>query len=105
MERIGLGTVAKMRLNFTTSEGKDIEEGKIADFSVHFFVSPSRQLVINKKEMIAEEDGYYTVFVDTAQIGIGKLQYKAVLSILDPQYRDTFRKEVTLYNTDIEIYR
>ena len=105
MERIGLDTVAKMRLKFTTEEGKEIEQGKINDFVVHFFVSPSRVLVIRKEEMIADKDDTYIVYVDTAKIGPGMMKYKSVLSILDPQYPDTYRKEVTLYNPDIEIYR
>lgn len=101
--RIGLGTIAKLRLNFT-AEGKEIGADKIADFTAQFFVSPSRKLVINKSEMIAE-DGGYIVFVDTAEIGIGKLQYNMVLEVLDPQYPEAYRKEVTTYSTDIEIYK
>lgn len=100
-----LGEILKFEISFASEDGNAVDISKINDFSLEFFTSPTRKLVIPKEEAIAGEDDSFIVFVDTTAVGVGDLKYKTILMVLDPQYPGIYRPEVRLYDPEIEICR
>lgn len=112
-EKVFLGTELKINIHIDPMDFRHMEE---YDFDVEFYCSPKKSFQIRKapgkeydtpslyrKADDSQDD--YLCFIDTKELGSGKLKCKVTAYIPDEHFPDGIRTEVDEIDTGIEIVK
>lgn len=96
---IGLGTELKINVNIEPIGNLHMSD---YDFTAKFFTRAVKPVVVNKSDMVQEDDDNYIALVDTRQMTAGMVQMVIQAEIPDADFKDGLRTEITMpINTGI----
>ena len=112
-DKVCLGTELKINIHIDPIDSAHMNG---YDFDVDFYCSPKKSLTIRKapgKEYdtpslylkVENSEDDYLCFVDTKDLGHGKLKCKVTAYVEDEHFPDGIRTEVVEIDTGIEIVR
>ena len=82
-----------------------IESGQYYDFVVEVYCSNQKVLNIPKSQAIRVDEENYVVLVDTKVIGTGRIKCKVTAQIPDADFSDSYRTEVVIIDTELDIIK
>lgn len=112
-DKVFLGTELKINIHIDPIDNVHMEG---YDFDVEFYCSPKKSFQIRKApgkdwdmrlfyQKVDNSQDDYLCFVDTKELGHGKLKCKVTAHIPDEHFSDGIRTEVVEIDTGIEIVR
>ena len=105
--KVYLGT--EMKLNIAVEPiGTITMDDYKSPFFVEVYCTPNKIVKINSEDDTAcarVDSNNYIVLVNTDNIGVGKVKVKLIAEIPDTQFSDSYRTEVALIDTGIEIVK
>ena len=75
------------------------------DFSLEVYCSQKRVVTISKKDLIRMDSENYVALIDTSELGAGDIKCKVIAYIPDWDFPDKTRTEISVYETDIQVYK
>lgn len=75
------------------------------NFKVDVYCHSKKYISIDKKNSIRVDNNNYIILIDTEKIGIGTLKCKVTAYIPDKDFSDSYRTEVMVINTGINIIK
>ena len=99
-EIIDYGTQFKVIATIDEVDGYKLED---LDFDVEVFVSPHRRILISKSEAISVVGTNVKVWVDSAQLGEGRVECNVILRIPDGDSPNQIRQVVKGFRTPYKI--
>ena len=105
--KVYLGT--EMKLNIAVDPiGTITMDDYKSPFKVEVYCTPNKKVEINSDDdtaCVRVDSNNYIVLVNTDNIGVGKVKVKLIAEIPDTQFSDSYRTEVALIDTGIEIVK
>lgn len=99
---ICLGTEIKLNIHVEPIGDAHMED---YDFTVNIYTSPTKSIEVTKKEAIHIDEDNYVVCLDTSKFGVGRLKCKITAYIPDGDFEDSFRTEIAVIDTGIDVVR
>lgn len=96
------GTELKLNIGIEPVGGLTMDE---YDFSIEVYCYQNKAITFAKRDAIRVDANNYMVAVDTSATGAGELKCKVSALIPDGDFKDGFRKEIAIVDTDITIVR
>lgn len=75
------------------------------DFTIEVYCSSLKKQIFTKDQARKEDDGTYTVFVETIKIGVGDVKIRVVGSVPNRSYPGKYRDVVTYLDPNMRIVR
>ena len=104
--KVYLGT--EMKLNIAVDPIGTITMENYKEFKVEVYCTPTKKVEIksdNDDVCKKVDSNNYIILVNTDDSGVGKVKVKLIAEVPDTQFSDSFRTEVALIDTGIEIVK
>ena len=100
--KIFLGTEIKLNISIPPLGDVTMDD---YDFSLEVYCSQKRVVTISKKDLIRMDSENYVALIDTSELGAGDIKCKVIAYIPDWDFPDKTRTEISVYETDIQVYK